>query len=424
MSTGLKSYFNNTSGNFAILAALFTGALVLIGGAAIETSRMISIRAEIQDMADAAALAGAYVAKNKLGNREAHVRESILLNQSDLNDLDPSGNAIISFDDETEEVSVEIPVKFTSFFGGVLGNKFLNARASSVVSFKTEKIDPVTIAFALDVSGSMGWGTIGEGAAATGTSKIDLLKQSTRILFNELEAGSPNPDLLVDSIRTGMSAYNTILVDDQAMNWGWMHLEGAVDALFANGGTNSTPALDNAYIQIKDDRIFRKNHDSKFNPSTHREYVIFMTDGDNNEVIADEETAQTCQAMRNDGIELFSIAFTAPEKGEVLLLDCASWNDGVEKADDPELKDFQSLAGENDANRTNCARANANALANANPNGLANGNGLGGGHCQAKKKKEEDKSEYYFDAENAESFKAAFARIGKEIANLTIRVKS
>ena len=155
-------------------------------------------------------------------------------------------------------------MSFQSFFSGILGEDLLNVSAKSIVSYKTEKVDPVTIAFALDVSGSMGWGTIGTGNTATGTPKIDVLKQSTKILFNELEAGTPNPDLLPDSIRTGMSAYNTSLVDIQDMNWGWTHLEGAVDGLFAQGGTNSTPALDNAYKQIKDDRVFRKSHDPKF----------------------------------------------------------------------------------------------------------------------------------------------------------------
>ncbi len=422
MNIKAKSFLDDTSGNFAIMASIFMGALILLGAATIEVSRMISMRAQMQDMADSAALAGAYIAKNELGKREAHVRENILLNQGDLDGVNPSQTALINFNDDIEEVSVEIPVSFQSFFSGILGKDLLSVRAKSTVSYKTEKVDPVTIAFALDVSGSMGWGTVGTGNTATGASKIDVLKQSTKILFNELEAGTPNPDLLPDSIRTGMSAYNTALVDIQDMNWGWSHLEGAVDGLLAQGGTNSTPALDNAYKQIKDDRLFRKSNDPKFNPSTHREYVIFMTDGDNNQIIWDEDTATTCNAMRNDGIEMFSIAFTAPEKGEVLLLDCASWNDGVEKADDPELKDFAAL---DDQDEDEACQPPGNAFGLGNDLGNANGpQGNAYGHCKAKKEKEDAKSDYYFDANNAATFKAAFARIGAEIANLTIRVKS
>lgn len=423
MVRGLKSYLKDTSGNFAMMASIFMGALILIAGAAIETNRMVSMRSDIQNMADAAALAGAFVAKSGIGDREAHVRENILINQSNLQNINPSINAIISFDDKTEEVTVEIPVVMESFFGGVLGDEFLNVRARSVVSYKTERVDPVTIAFALDVSGSMGWGTIGTGKTATGTPKLDVLKQSTKILFNELEAGTPKPELLKDSIRTGMSAYNIGLVDTQKMDWGWAHLESAVDGLVAQGKTNSTPALENAYKQIKDDRLYRVSNDPKFNPKSHREYVIFMTDGDNNEVIWDEDTAKLCRTMRNDGIEMFSIAFTAPEKGEVLLLSCASWNDGVEKKDDLELKSFAELEDQDEDE--NCG--NAYGLGNGQANGLGPGNvpkGNAFGHCGAKDKKEEEKSNYYFDANDEATFKAAFARIGNEIANLTIRVKS
>ena len=130
-----------------------------------------------------------------------------------------------------------------------------------------------------------------------------------------------------------------------------------------------------------------------------------------------------CRTMRNDGIEMFSIAFTAPEKGEVLLLSCASWNDGVEKKDDLELKSFAELEDQDEDE--NCG--NAYGLGNGQANGLGPGNvpkGNAFGHCGAKDKKEEEKSNYYFDANDEATFKAAFARIGNEIANLTIRVKS
>ena len=409
-----KDYHKNTDGNFSIMASIFMGALLLVGGGAIEISRMISLKTQLQDMADSAALIGAYSARNEFSQREERVRENIFFNQQGLEDQSISANATIIFNDNTEEVTVQIPTQMPMFFGGILGQEIQNINVESVASYKTEKIDPVTIAFALDVSGSMGWN------AGSGAPKIDVLKQSTKILFDEIEAGTPNPDLLPDSIRTGLSAYNTDVVDVQAMNWGWKHLEGAVNALFADGGTNSTPALESAYKQITDDRKFRKSNDPGFNAANHREYVVFMTDGDNNQVLWDEESAQICNTMRNDGIELFSIAFAAPEKGEVLLLDCASWNDGVEKADDPEMESFEELSkNPNDK----CAKPGQN----GNAQGLANGNNGGGkalGHCTAKEAKEDDKSEYYFDAENAATFKQAFARIGKEIANLTIRTKS
>jgi len=408
MCRGFKSYLNDTAGNFAMMTALFMGILVFAVGAAIELSRMVDMRSNIQGMADAAALAGAFAAKNELGDREGYVRQNILINQQGpLANLSVYQNAVVTFNDETEEVTVQIPVSFPSFFSGILGEDTLDVSAQSIVSYKTEAIDPVTIAFALDVSGSMGWGSVGEGEDATGPQKIEVLEQSIKKLFEELKAGSPNPDLLPDSIRTGWSAYNTEVVDTVDIAKGWEHLITALDAgaLVANGGTNSTPALTQAHQHIIKDRKER----TSIELLRLREYVIFMTDGDNNDIVWDEESSQICLAMRNDGIEIYSIAFSSPEKGEVLLLDCASWNDKVEREDDPELEDFATLAEESE---TKCE------------NNGAQGKGKALGHCDAKKDKENDKSNYYFDANDAETFKAAFARIGREIANLTIRVKS
>jgi len=450
MKRNLKSFLSDSSGNFAIMGAIFIGTLILVGGVAIETSRMVSLKSKLQGMADSSALAGAFIAKNNIGMRDEHVRKSIMLNQNDIDDAALSTNAIVTFDDETEEVTVEIPTSFPSIFAGILGRKALNVSVKSIVSYKTEKIDPLTIAFALDVSGSMGWGTIGEGSDATGTPKIEVLRDATKILFAELEAGSPNPELLPDAIRTGMSAYNTDLVATQPVKKGWKHLESPINALAANGGTNSRPALDNAYEQIKGDRKHRTDNEADYNPADHREYVIFMTDGDNNEIIWDEESAQTCQIMRNDGVEIFSIAFASPEKGEILLLDCASWNDGQEKADDPDLEDFAELDANPEKNKCkkgkkgngNNGNGNAFGLGNGNNgngngnngngnNGNGNGNNGNGnngngnayGHCKAKEKKEEAKSEFYFDAQDAETFKESFARIGRDIADPSIRIR-
>jgi len=116
--------------------------------------------------------------------------------------------AVVDFDDEAKilEVAVEIPRSLNSFFGGIIGSDTLSVSAKSVVSYRNES-DPLSLAFALDVSGSMGYKT------DTGAVKLDVLKQSTKLLFKELEEASDQPELLDQAIRTGMSAYNTNVVN-------------------------------------------------------------------------------------------------------------------------------------------------------------------------------------------------------------------
>lgn len=386
-------YCRDEGGNFAIMFAVIVGLLVLGVAVVIETSRMHGQKTAMQDMADSAALSGAYIAKTDLKGRDEVVRQNIKFHQDYVADQGLAANATVKFDDANEQVSVTIPRSFPSFFSGILGRKDLVVSATTTVSYKSEAVDPVSIAFALDVSGSMGEQT------DNGSIKLNVLKQSTKLLFDELEGASERPDLLDGSIRTGMTAYNTDVVGSEDMHWGWRHLENSVDALVADGGTNSTPALSDAYDQLKYDRAVRKSLDPKFNQSTLREYVVFMTDGDNNELVWDEESAAVCETMRGDDIEIYSIAFTAPEKGQILLLDCASWNAGRP----PEVG--------ND-------NGNSSAKLNKCLNNGANGTGKALGQC----KKMEDKSKYFFDAEDATTFKEAFASIGKEIAQNTIRI--
>ena len=55
-----------------------------------------------------------------------------------------------------------------------------------------------------------------------------------------------------------------------------------------------------------------------------RRHIVFMTDGDNNYTSADTETKATCETAKAAGVQIFSVAFMAPSKGQKLLQYCAS----------------------------------------------------------------------------------------------------
>jgi len=411
METLWKRYKENEDGNFAIMFSVFMGILFLGVAVVIESARMYSNYGTLQDMADSAALSGAYIANTDPAGREDSVRESIRVHQAYIPDLGLATNAVVEFNDETEEVSVVIPRTFRSFFGGILGTKNLMVSSKSIVSYKSEAVDPLSIVFALDVSGSMREKT------DIGAVKIDVLKQSVTLLFEELEESTPRPDLLDDALRTGMSAYNTEIVSEQPISKGWKHLRGSVDNLVAAGGTNSTPALQSAYDQLTYDRTVRTSQNPKFDVNDLREYVVFMTDGVNNQPIWNEESTQLCETMRAEGIQIYSIAFAAPELGQLLLIDCASWNTGAPPEDLEEDEALDAL---------DVTDASYDVDSKCLNNG-AKGKGKALGHCKDKKDKKEkkraSKSNYYFDADDAEAFKNAFVLIGQEIAQNTIRVK-
>lgn len=384
----IGSFAKNKSGGFTIPFAVSVSMLVLGIAVAMDFRHMASTRATLNDLADAAALAGAKVAELDDSERREIVKQMLLSNELTRGRAFGLGEPNIEFDDDTREVRVRLNANLDTLMSGIIGSENMNVSGNSVVGYQTLEIDPVSIAFALDVSGSMG------DVTTDGRTKIEVLKTATASLFDAIEDSLPDSTLLHQKIRSGMTAYNTFMVEEFPMNSGWAGLEANVNSLVADGGTNSTPALQNAYDQLKNDTV---------QPDNLRQFVIFMTDGDNNMPEWDEDSAELCWQMRNEGIEIFSVAFAAPDKGQYLLVDCASPN------------------GTSKGNNGNNGNNNNNGTGPGN-----NGQGHAYGHFKGKKDlddRKKDKTEYYFDAENAQAFEDAFKAIGKEIGELNIAIK-
>lgn len=394
--TKYRAYLIDKSGNISILFGVVLTLIMLATAIAIDFSRMTTVSAKLKDLGDNAAIAGAYVAESDPDNRRQHVLNSLEHNGYFSDASYGSSEPIIIFDDEAREVTVRMEAPMNMLFGGFLGGD-KPVSSESIVSYLTEEITPVSISFALDVSGSM------RDSTKDGRVKIDVLKGATASLFNSMSASVKDPQNLRKNLRTGMTAYNTEVVALMPMEWGWESLDASVDNLIADGGTNSTPALQASLDQLVLD---------KHKPEGLRRFIIFMTDGDNNQPEWDEESNAICLDAKNQGIEIYSVAFAAPEKGEALLFDCASPNAG-------------SKGGKGKGNNNRGANANGNSNANSNLNSAdgtacnaGNGQGHGYGRCK------DQKSEHYFDADDAEAFEAAFKRIGEEIAKIDLRIKS
>ncbi len=398
----LKKYLKDTSGQFAIMFSVASTMLIMGMVVAVDYTNLVKTRAKITAIADAAALAGATAADLSEAERRKVVKDFIEANGSSFLPATLSGEPSIEFDDTNEEVRVRIDTQTPLFLGRAIGKEKMAVGSGSTVSYLLKEVDPITIAFALDVSGSMG------NVTSDNRIKIEALKVSISDLFTEIESEIDDPQLLRDALRTGMTTYNTAMVDEEAMDWGWTHLNVSVDAMAAGGGTNSVPALSNAYQQILDDRLIRKSLDPSLNVATIRESVVFMTDGDNNQPVWDDDSIQICQNMRADGIEIYSVGFAAPDKGTVMLIDCASWDD--------ETKDKDSNRPNGNSDSTGCLRANVNAM----HNGQGNNNGQGNGPC----KDLNGKDSHFFDADDAAAFRQAFRDIGAAILNHDIRIKT
>lgn len=350
----LRNFLKDTSGQFSILFAVGASVLMMGSVVAVDMTNLHKTQSRINDIADAAALAGAAASEMNNAKRKKVVKEAIQANMPDDMMSLIAGEPKIRFDDRNKEVTVTFDINSKPFLAGITGKNKIAVQTRSVASYAQSTVSPISIAFALDVSGSMSWQT------SDGQVKIQALKDSVNAMFTEIEGQVDDPHQLSRSMRTGMSTYNTALQSKSHMNDGWRHVGAAVNRLSAGGGTNSTPSLEYAYNQIKQDRRYRELNDPAYSPTSTKEFVIFMTDGDNNRPEWDDSSRIVCDRMKNDGVQVFTVAFAAPMKGRVLLENCAS----------------------------------------------------------------ADKDEHFFDASDAEAFKEAFREIGQEIVARSVRIKA
>ena len=383
-----KKYARDTKGQFAVLFAIAAATVSLGVAVAVDTSNLHKIRMNLDDVADAAALAGASASENDPTNRLQAVKDAIEANAHPGVIERFSQQPDIQFDDTANEVTVKLYMNADTIFSSVLGAASKPVSTQSIVTYGQTTVDPVSISLVLDVSGSMGWPT------TDGEIKINALKDSVQALFLEIENQVGDPEKLKDTMRTGMSTYNTVIRATESMGDGWNGVRRTTQTLTANGGTNATDALEFGYNQIINDRAYRRLYDPTYNPATLKEFVIFMTDGDNNRPEWDDSSYDVCQRMKNEGIKVFTVAFAAPAKGQALLLDCASNN-----ADIPANQNVPTCR-----------------------NGILNSQGTNIQACHNAIK--DDKDEHFFDAADAEEFRDAFREIGKEIVEQGIRIRS
>ena len=397
-----KRFNRDEGGQFAIMFALFT--IMLLAGVmvAVDFSKLTSTKTKVAAITDAAALAGAQAFDRP--DRLLVVKEFLKLNGDKSLPVSVMSEPIIRFDDATQEVSVSIDANVDLPFAKIFGMGNRDVAYRSVAGYPGT-MDPLTIAFALDISGSMG------GTTSDGQVKLTALKSASNALFDIIQGKVKNPESIGKHIRTGVSAFNSGLAVDQNMEWGFGQTRATIEGLAAGGATNTFSALENAHKQILDDRMVRITEKPDFDLARLDEFVIFMTDGENtagDPVFLDDESYESCIAMREDGIEIYAIAFTAPARGQMLLLDCASWDDSVE--------DVQSGRGHN-------RRKGCKVLAGLTRI-LPNVERLEQAYERCQKNNGKDKENHYYDAADAKSFEQIFKEIAEKINESSIRIKS
>lgn len=357
----LNRFVRNESGNFGIVTAIVLPLALATAGVAIDLTHIVQVRSELQNAADAAALAAASAMSSKgLTDDEAKALAKEFLAAQMANLAGSSGSLDEDFESDLKDKTSVGVVKDTSgktgkiydvtvntqyevamnAFTALLGVKSVPLSVTSTAQSATETKNALSMHLVLDKSGSMAWITDSINTARTScpnytesnwryypnlgssrpcyVSKIEALKSATAGLMAQLDKADPDKIY----VRTAAVSYN---LDQQKANsfaWGTSATSTYVNALEAEGGTDSSDAMETAYkaVSAASETTAHKNKNGQV-PSR---YIVFMTDGDNNYTSADTSTKATCDAAKKEGIEIYTVAFMAPSRGKSLLQNCAT----------------------------------------------------------------------------------------------------
>lgn len=347
-------------GNFGIMTAILLPVLIGAAGVSIQVTDMLLSQRQLQEAADAAALATATALANKTiqpADAQAFARDFVAGQMANyLQDTDPSTTDIknstavnVSTTTSGKSVSYQVTVapNYTINLNPmmrVIGFKTQNIAASgTTVSGHSETQGSVSMYLVLDRSGSMAEYTTTVNASTptrdedcsytdpktnknvkqtcTVTNyytKIEALKLAVASLAGQLNTADPDSTY----VRTGSVSYNDKMQTAQPLDWGTSKVVSYVNALTASGRTDSSAAFKKAYDSLVDPKEDKAHQDKT--GQTPTKYIVFMTDGDNNVASADTTTKKLCDDARDKKIQVYTVALMAPAGGKALLNYCAT----------------------------------------------------------------------------------------------------
>jgi len=376
-----SALLRDRSGNFGMVTAIVLPILLGSAGVAIDISNVVVSQRQLQVASDSAALAAASaLADGKVADTAAAQQlakdfvagqMANYLSASDVAYL--KNNVTVNIVTTTTATGKNYKVNVSASYNmgltplmSVFGKKTVSlASNSATTSGTSDTKTALSMELVLDQSGSMGYNTSTcdtykkNGSCKTYVIKIEALKAAAVKLFDALDKADPQHAL----VRTGVISYNNGITRDNnnkiigisPMNWGTSVGRTYVSTLTANGGTDATEPMQSATtaIQKKADGSDTEavEHTKKGNTTVDR-YIVLMTDGEMTgnssdwNSTKDKNVRDACDASKKAGIQIFTVAFMAPDKGKSLLQYCASSGSNYFEAETMEdlIDDFDSIA--------------------------------------------------------------------------------
>lgn len=315
----LNRFSKNNDGNVAVMFGICATVIIGCMGAAMDFSTLSNAEARSQSIADQTALAAAvFVRANgreptppppaKEGE-EQQPEEGYLDDQYrsytaaelgyDFKGWVEGGaenvTVTVNYDGTAKEATVTVKGNTVPTFMQIFGNKAMEFESTAVAKYDDyDFYDPATVVMVLDNSGSMSFDdkplvrkNNGRWRDRDGNRydspddaepRIDALQRNAQNFIADLDrlVGKQLKDE-DKKLRTGILAYNENTITSRTVSPSWQTdvTRASIDAMVANGGTNSAPPIDTARQWMdKEDKIHKDMHEKD-----PLKFLVFMSDG-------------------------------------------------------------------------------------------------------------------------------------------------
>lgn len=327
-----RKFANERDGSILPLFGILIMLLLAVVTIGIDMSQTFGERTRLQTAADMAAVqtGRALLAEEiTIAQAEAYTKDAFNRIASGLSangdgssgtsifgtmTIKPAVQIIETVDGNTTTYAVKVkgtakipasPLSFM-FFDGETGKNMISLGFESETTAKSEAGASLSMALVLDRSGSMGWRR---------PSRMSSLKKAVASLVRELDKVDPDKKF----IRLGAYAYHSYFAGSKPMTWDKDSVRNWVNGLSAGGGTRAYTAIRPARSALSSNAETQA-HKNK-NEQEPKLFMVYMTDG----VDASDSTARSdCRIAKQQGIEVYTVAFQAPSRGQQLLKYCAS----------------------------------------------------------------------------------------------------
>ncbi|MBY5902618.1 VWA domain-containing protein [Rhizobium leguminosarum] len=368
----LRRMLGDRGGNFGIMTAILLPVLFGAAGMAIQVGDMLLSKQQLQEAADSAALATATALANgtiSTAAAETFARNFVAGQMANYlqSGTDIKNTTSVGVQTKTSGKSTSYEVTVSPSYDLAV-NPLMQAvgfstqhlsTSSTTIGGHSQTQGSISMFLALDKSGSMGDPTATvnaddptetftydcnlhynsknnkwvydkcTGSRANYYTKIEALKIAAGNLFGQITSADPNAEYA----RIGAVSYDINQYTPSSLAWGTAAVSSYVNALQSGGGTNSSGAVSTAYTSLTAKNAAGNDAEDAIHKQktgqVPKKYIVFMTDGDNNDDSRggrsyDTLTKSTCDTAKSKGIEIYTIAFMAPEGGQALLHYCAS----------------------------------------------------------------------------------------------------